>query len=172
MNGKNKWGSKNFKKGNMLGKRVDLFKRADVTQLCTNIEDMHCTTTFLFTPLIFCIISSTTKVVTSRWAFPHMIEYIIEYIFQIGNHLVMKFGQIRNIIYGKCFRKYFARFAGLIPEPRPLLNYQQPNTIKNQCCWVCDFYALRQSNIVNIVYLKLRDHITLPFYQNHKRAWN
>ena len=156
----------------MLGKRVDVFKRADVTQLCTNIEDMHCTTTFLFTPLIFCIISSTTKVVTSRWAFPHMIEYIIEYIFQIVNHLVMKFGQIRNIIYGKCFRKYVARFAGLVPEPRPLLNYQQPNTIKNQFCWVCDFYALRQSNIVNIVYLKLRDHITLPFYQNHKRAWN
>ena len=163
MNGKNKWGGKNFKKGNMLGKRVDVFKRADVTQLCTNIEDMHCTTTFLFTSMIFCIISSTTKVVTSRWAFAHMVQYIIEYIVRIGNHLVIKFGQIINIIYGKCFSKYVARFAGLVPEPRPLLNYQQPNTIKKQFCWVCGFYALSQPSIVNIIYLNLRDLITLPF---------
>ena len=35
--------------------------------------------------------------------------------------------------------------------------------------WKC---ALRRSKIVNIIYQKLTSCIILPFYQNHKRAWN
>ena len=72
--------------------------------------------------------SINSKIVTSWWALTLFTGRILEYIFSMVNHLVMKLDQQLDTVMSIIYLKYFAWFRALDPKSWHFLIYQ-PVTI-------------------------------------------
>ena len=125
---------------------------------------------------IFWNIQPTFKILTSWWVLTHELKYIFEYIFAITNQLVMKIGQLVDLVMGNIFRKYFAWFGELGSKSRPFLIYHNQKPI-NMSLRFLNFLQLCNEAIKNRKHdlLKINRLIALQlllFNQNHEKAWN
>ena len=72
------------------------------------------------------------KVLTSWLGFPGKYELIFEHIFWILIYLIMKLGQVTDLVISNSFRKYFVWFGELGHKFRPFLICQSFQLIRNQ----------------------------------------
>ena len=102
------------------------------------------------------IIPSTVKFLTPWRVFAHERGYILQLIFCIVNHKLMKLGQLVDIAMGNIFRKWFEWLFGLGPYSRPFSIYQiEKQFLDNQVWllfgfslfWRCGIIRLNKVNI-------------------------
>ena len=116
--------------------------------------------------LIFQTILSTSKVVTSGWLLAYEVEYIFKYIFWTVNHLVMKIGQLKDIVTGNNFRTHIKWFGGLTLKSMPSLIYQP--TAKNSKTTFDDFLFFYFFEDVRHESTKNDKHHLLKHFRTHQ----
>ena len=91
--------------------------------------------------LLFSTITSTSKVVTSWWVLMQEVQYVLEHIFWIVNHLFMKLIQLIATVQGNFSGNILHDLEDWVFSPGLFLIYQ-PNSIN------------QKSNIMSLCFIK------------------